>query len=242
MATVSGEEFPGTGSKPSIVDDFMYGSNVAQSHVYIRLGFLRKVYGILTAQLLLTTLVGTIFILTPAVREFVQSNQWLLMLSLFASMGLVIAMYVKRMETPINYILLLVFTLVESYVVGTIVTFYDQMMVLQAFGLTFAVVAGLTVYTLQSKRDLTSWGAGLFSVLWILILAGFMQFFLQSDVLELLLSAGGAIVFSLFIVYDLSMLMHKLSPEEYIIAAINLYLDIINLFLYILRLLNAVKK
>ena len=48
----------------------------------------------------------------------------------------------------------------------------------------------------------------------------------------------GALVFSLFIIYDTHMIMRKLSPEEYIFAAINLYLDIINLFLHILRMMS----
>jgi len=48
----------------------------------------------------------------------------------------------------------------------------------------------------------------------------------------------GAVVFSLFIIYDTHMIMRRLSPEEYIFAAINLYLDIINLFLHILKMLS----
>ena len=56
--------------------------------------------------------------------------------------------------------------------------------------------------------------------------------------MERAISVAGAIVFSLFIVFDTHMMMHKLSPEEYILAAINLYLDILNLFLHILRLLG----
>lgn len=58
------------GSQPSIVDDFMYGSNVAQSHITIRLGFIRKVYGILCAQLVLTTLVSAFMMSHGGIKEF----------------------------------------------------------------------------------------------------------------------------------------------------------------------------
>jgi len=58
------------------------------------------------------------------------------------------------------------------------------------------------------------------------------------EVMDKLIAVGGAILFSLFIVFDTHMMMHKLSPEEYMLAAINLYLDILNLFLHILRLLG----
>lgn len=69
-----------------------------------------------------------------------------------------------------------------------------------------------------------------------------MQIFIQSTILEIAFSLGGAFLFSLFIVYDTQLLMNTLSPEEYILATINLYMDIINLFLYILRILQAVNR
>ena len=63
--------------------------------------------------------------------------------------------------------------------------------------------------------------------------------FVWSEPLELVISVGGALLFCGFIIFDTHMLMRKLSPNEYILASINLYLDFINLFLCILRLLNA---
>ncbi len=59
--------------KHSIVDDFMYGSNVASSHVRIRLGFLRKVYGILSVQLGMTTIVATI-IMFSGFSEYIKEK------------------------------------------------------------------------------------------------------------------------------------------------------------------------
>lgn len=69
-----------------------------------------------------------------------------------------------------------------------------------------------------------------------------MQIFIQSSTLELAISIGGALLFCLFIVFDTQLIMHTLSPEEYILATINIYLDIINLFLYILRALAISKQ
>jgi len=63
----------GNDPKTSIVDDFMYGSNVASSHVSIRLGFLRKVYGILSAQLAFTTIVSSI-VMYARISEFFQEK------------------------------------------------------------------------------------------------------------------------------------------------------------------------
>jgi FtsH-binding integral membrane protein len=69
-----------------------------------------------------------------------------------------------------------------------------------------------------------------------------LQFFIQSEALEFVLCIAGAVVFSGFIIFDTHIMMTKLSPEEYIMAAINLYLDAINLFLYILRILASKDK
>jgi len=71
-----------------------------------------------------------------------------------------VALHIKRRDTPINFILLAAFTVVEAYTVGVIVTFYDVAIVIQAFFLTAGVVAGLTAFTMQSKRDFSGWGTG----------------------------------------------------------------------------------
>lgn len=153
-----------------------------------------------------------------------------------------IGLMFKRKEHPTNMYLLLAFTLSEAYTIGTLVTFFDQVLVLEAFVLTMATTLALTIYTMQSKRDYSSWGAGLFTLVWIFVLAGFLQIFFHSETFELVYAIAGALLFSAFIVFDTHMLMHKLSPEEYVLASINLYLDIINLFIEILRILDAMKK
>uniref|UniRef100_A0A915IBB2 Uncharacterized protein n=1 Tax=Romanomermis culicivorax TaxID=13658 RepID=A0A915IBB2_ROMCU len=66
--------------------------------------------------------------------------------------------------------------------------------------------------------------------------------FLMNHILEFVLSLGGAVLFSLFIIYDVQMIMNNMAAEEYILATITLYLDIINLFLHILRLLSALRR
>ncbi|CAB4004731.1 lifeguard 4 [Paramuricea clavata] len=223
-------------------DDFLYGVTVAQSSIDYRLGFLRKVYGILSMQLGLTIIVSALFMFIEPVKTFVQGSPSLLIVSMFLSIGLLIALAIKRRDSPVNMYLLLAFTLAESYTIGTVVTLYDVQIVIEAFVLTITTTVALTLYTFQSKRDFSSWGAALFSTLWILILAGILQLFIQSEIVELAIAIGGAVLFSLFIVYDTHMLMHKLSPEEYILASINLYLDVLNLFLEILKILDALKR
>ena len=68
-------------------------------------------------------------------------------------------------------------SLLEAYTVGTIVTFYDTTIVLEALLITVGLFAGLTLFTLQSKWDFSGMGPFLFGGLWALVLAGFVMLF-----------------------------------------------------------------
>ncbi|XP_016349419.1 protein lifeguard 4 [Sinocyclocheilus anshuiensis] len=232
------EQYP----RSSIEDDFNYGTNVATASVHIRMDFLRKVYTILSLQIIITTAVSALFMLCNPIKSFVHESPSLVLISAIGSLILLLALAVYRHQHPINLYLLFGFTLLESLSVATAVTFYEYTIVLQAFVLTSAVFLGLTAYTFQSKRDFSKLGASLFAGLWILIIASFMRLFFYNDTMELVFAGAGALLFCGFIIFDTHLLMHKLSPEEHVLASINLYLDIVNLFIYILRILDSMKK
>ncbi|XP_036918980.1 protein lifeguard 4 isoform X2 [Sturnira hondurensis] len=226
----------------SIEDDFNYGSCVASASVHIRMAFLRKVYTILSLQVLLTTMTSALFLYFESVRTFVHESPALILVFAIGSLGLIFALLSNRYKHPLNLYLLFGFTLLEALTVASVVTLYDVYIILQGFVLTTAVFLGLTMYTLQSKKDFSKFGAGLFAVLWILCLSGILKLFFYSETLELVVAAVGALLFCGFIIYDTHSLMHRLSPEEYILASVSLYLDIINLFLHLLKFLEAVNK
>lgn len=231
-----------SGGKSSIEDDFAYRNNVHQASSNIRLGFLRKVYSLLFIQVLTTVVVGFVFTFNSKVKFYIHNNDWLLSLSLILSVVVLIALHFKRRDTPINLILLAAFTLVQAFSVGVVVTYFEKFVVLQALVITLIVVGGLMSYTFQSDKDFSNLGTILFVSLCCLIVGGLLQILFPSTVLELVISIGGAVVFSFFIVYDTQNIMMRTSPEEYILATIELYLDIINLFIYILRILDAINK
>lgn len=115
--------------------------------------------------------------------------------------------------------------------------------VLAAAAITAFITVGLTAYAMQTKYDFTTAGGILTGCLMAMILMGFIGIFVPHiKAFELLMSGAGAVLFSCFLVVDIQMMMDgkrvQLSPDDYIFAALNLYLDIINLFLYILRALN----
>ncbi|XP_014260219.1 protein lifeguard 4-like [Cimex lectularius] len=228
--------------KDDIENDFAYRNNVQEASVKIRLAFLKKVYTLLSIQLLTTTLFGFVLLYWPSGKLFVQKNDWMILLAFILSLLTLVALHFKRREYPINFFLLAGFTVVQAYAVGVVVTYFDKVLVLQALLLTVSVVAGLTAYTFQTKRDFSSLGLVLFPLLCVLLIGGIVQLFFQNSIFELVLSISGAFIFCLFIIYDTQNIMKRVSPEEYILATIELYLDIVNLFLELLRILEAVRR
>merc|ERR1712228_625361 len=142
-------------------------------------------------------------------------------------------------KSPHNMYLLGAFTFVEAFLVGIVTTAYAEEnagIVLEAVFLTGSLFIGLTIFTFQSKIDFSFLGAFLYMGLGALILWGFLAIFfgVQTGYVYALL---GCIVFSGYILFDTWLIMDRLSPHEYVLGAIMLYLDMINLFLYILQCL-----
>ncbi|EPE08033.1 transmembrane bax inhibitor motif-containing protein [Ophiostoma piceae UAMH 11346] len=221
-------------------DDFKFGGSVAEASVSIRNQFVRKVYAILTVQLLATAALSAVSFMSDGYRQWVQSHPGLVFVSLFGAMGFLGLTYWKRKNYPANLLFLGGFTLLEAYSISVIVSFYDAALVLNAVVLTGGIFAFLTLFACQTRYDFTSWMPYLFGSLWALILFGFMaMFFPYNSTAELIYGGISALIFSGYILVDTQMVLRKHHVEEEIAAAIALYLDIINLFLAILRILNS---
>jgi len=92
---------------------------------------------------------------------------------------------------------------------------------------------------MDSDRDFLSWGPYLFAALLVLIIGGFLRLlFPQSALLETVYACCGALLFSLYIIFDTHLLVKHYGPEDYVQAALSLYLDIVNLFINILAILR----
>lgn len=223
-------------------DDFSYGVTVDQSSSDVRAMFLRKVYTTLFIQILGTTVFAGIMT-TKGVAGWFQQNQWAFILPLFGSLITLGFLYWKRHSHPTNLILLGLFTLLESISLGSVITYIDQKIVLQAMLITTFTFLGLSLFTLQSKWDFSSLGGWLFGALLILVGTSFVgMFFPYSQTFDMVTAGAGCVVFSLYIVYDTWLIQRRLSPDEWVLANVSLYLDIINLFISILRILNGTQE
>jgi FtsH-binding integral membrane protein len=222
-----------------VPDDFKYGVTVSDSSPEIRNAFIRKVYTILFCQILATCIVGGVISQSPSTIFWVQTHMWSFYVPLFGTLINLGVLYWKRHSHPLNFVLLSTFTLMEAFTLGIVVAFYNNIIVLQALLITLGVFIGLTLFTLQSKYDFSGMGPFLFGALIAMVMAGLVNAFIPfGKTMDLVFAIGGCLLFSGYIVYDTYMINAKLSPDEFIMGAISLYLDFINLFINILRLLN----
>ncbi len=216
--------------------------------VQIRLGFIRKVYGILTIQILLTALMCGFSVFIPSYLEFQKENMiifWICFIASIISSLLIICVRSLSRSVPTNYILLTIFTLCEAYLVSVICGMSSPNIVLMAAIMTFAVVAALTIYAFTTKTDFTLYGSAIFIFGAIMFIFGLFLLFTDNPFLHILYSSLAVILFSFYLVYDTQLIVgkheNKLEVDDYIIGAIMIYTDIIGLFLQILDLLNRTR-
>ena len=208
----------------------------------VRADFVRKVYSILSLQLLTTILVSGSMIFAPDVNAFVFHHPELNTVACVASLVTLCPLMVWKDRHPTNLALLSLFTLCESYVVGYICTLYASydrgLLVLYSMGITMALFCGLSAYAHSTKRDFYFLQTFLtVGVLTLLCMSVFAIFF-AVPALYAAIATGGIVVFSGFVLYDTSEMLKYMSPDDAIVASVQLYLDIINIFLYVLQLLG----
>jgi len=220
-------------------------SNVYDCSAAIKAAFIRKVYGILSIQLLLTVFVSATFMFVDSAREYALSSMGIMYTALFLPFGILFALMCYKDKHPINMYLLGAFTLCEAYTMGVVCARYYEagygMIVLQALLLTAAVFVSLTSYVFVTKKDFSWMGGGLYMVLMVMVMWSLMNMIFPvtfGGFGHTIFSLGGALLFSGYILYDTSNIMHHMGPDDYIMAAISLYLDIINLFLFLLEILR----
>ncbi|CAL1706670.1 unnamed protein product [Somion occarium] len=207
-------------------DDFKYGTCVADSAPEIRNAFVRKVYTILFIQILATCIVGGALSQSDATIAWVQTHLWSFYVPLFGTLINIFLLYWKRHSHPLNFILLGTFTLMEAFTLGVMTAFFNEVVVLQALLITLGVFLGLTLFTFQSKYDFSGMGPWLFGGLVALLMTGLVGIFIPfSRTMDIVFAAGGCLLFSGYIVYDTYIINARLSPDEYIMGSISLYLE-----------------
>jgi len=226
-------------------DDPQYSGVEGIAEGEVRSGFIRKVYSILSVQLVITAVIAL-----PIQRlgpYWVAMHRQYMQMACFASLGAVIGVSCccadLARKVPYNYMFLLLVTACEGVIVGFVSAMYTTESVVMALVMTSGIFICLTIYAFTTKTDFTGMGGYLMCVLCGLALTSFVcMFFPYSPMMQKLMGGIGAILFSFYIVYDTQLIVggkhkkHQFGVDDYVFAALNIYLDIINLFLYLLEL------
>ncbi|GAA5897865.1 Bxi1p [Sporobolomyces salmoneus] len=222
-------------------DDFLIGVSLSQSSQDIRHEFVRKVYTVLLCQILLTTAIGA-GMCTETVATWTFKHHGLFMLPMFGAFASMLLCFWKATSTPLNTIFLALFTVCEAVTVGWVMPAYNPDTILKALLLTTFVFLGLTLFTFQTKYDIMSWYPYLMSALIGFAVVSFASiFFPFSSGFDLGMALFGCLLFSAWIIFDTQMILKTLHPDQWVLAAISLYLDFLNLFLQILRVLSDIQ-
>ncbi|KAF3651286.1 BI1-like protein [Capsicum baccatum] len=212
----------------------------------LRWAFIRKVYSILTIQLLLTIAVASVVVTVHPIAHFFVSTGGglaLYILLIITPFITLCPLYYYHQRHPVNYLLLGLFTVTLAFAVGLTCAFTSGKVILESVILTAAVVISLTLYTFWAAKrghDFNFLGPFLFAALIVLMLFGFIQLLFPLGRLSVMIyGCLASILFCGYIIYDTDNLIKRYTYDEYIWAAVALYLDVINLFLSILTIFRV---
>jgi FtsH-binding integral membrane protein len=214
----------------------------------IRNGFICKVYGILGYQILLTSIVVILALFSSSLQSYMKTHIGFYYLCfVVALICLLLPLCSPNIyrTVPTNYIVLTVFTLSYSWMIATVTCFYTPSSVISALFLTFITVVSLTIYAWKADKDFTVYGGTLFTALTLLLFASILYIFIRIPFLHLAITYGGLILFAIYLIYDTQLLIGsgkvRFSEDDYILAVINIYLDVVILFLKILSIVGNKK-
>jgi FtsH-binding integral membrane protein len=182
---------------------------------------------------------------SPAALEFLVGNRILFYLILFAQLGLVFALssLALRVSTPAATLLFFAYAALTGVTFSTLFLVYARSSIASTFFVTAGAFAGLSAFGALTKADLTPIGRFGFFALIGVIIASVVNMFLRSSGLDWIITYAGVLLFAGLTAYDTQRLKDLFASGETsanlpIVGALTLYLDFINMFLFLLRLLG----
>uniref|UniRef100_A0A7I4YC07 Protein lifeguard 1 n=1 Tax=Haemonchus contortus TaxID=6289 RepID=A0A7I4YC07_HAECO len=225
-------------------------SNMRFDNASIRARFVRKVFTILTIMILVNCLMVAPVVVIESVRSLVSQYRWVILIAflVFAvtSCTLMCCQSVAR-HFPCNFILLALFTLSAGVILMVICAELPPHTIVLALVTTCLTCTAIIIFASQTTCDITGCGFILFvaciAVMIFGICIGILSFFMDVHWLSIALSAVVCILFMIYLAYDIQMILggrkHEISPEEYVFAALCLFIDIFEIFTSLLNLFNA---
>ncbi len=187
---------------------------------------------------------------TPALTKLIFQNPILTGVLIFAELGLVIAVSwgINKMSAATATALFAFYAALNGITLGTIFLIYSLPAITAAFATTAGTFAVMAVYGSVTRRDLSKFGSILFMGLLGLIIASIVNIFLRSSGLDWIITYAGVLIFVGLTAYDAQKIKHlyiamggdvETNKKIAVLGALTLYLDFVNLFLYLLRIFGG---
>jgi hypothetical protein len=216
-------------------------------------GFMNKVYGWMSLGLLLTAVTSFVVLSSRPLLEIIFGNVWiyygLLILEILVVIFLSAA--INKMSASMAQATFILYSILNGLSLSVIFLVYTGSSIATVFIITAGMFALISAYGQVTKRDLTSVGSFAFMGLIGIILASIVNMFFHSDKASLVISYIGVVVFVALTAYDsqkIKMIGAAVEPgsdvekKASVIGALQLYLDFINLFLDLLRIMGGRRK
>jgi len=204
-----------------------------------RATLVRRTYSLVFVSVLVTMFGASFGLSQPALLQAVAQHPFISFLCVLAP--LLLATRTKAMF-PANIGLVLLFTFAMGVLISPALFFYGRTqpgLISQAAGLTVGAFGILTIYAFVSRRDFSAWRSFFVVGLWTLIGTMFVNFFFHNQTADLWIASATVLVFSGLLVADTWRLRNVFGPDDYVMAAVQIYLDLLNMFMAILRILGG---
>lgn len=204
-----------------------------------RATLVRRTYSLVFVSVLVTVFGASFGMTQPRLMQYVMQHPFISMIAVFAPLLMATR---TRQQFPANIGFVLLFTFVEGIFLSPFLKIYGSAqpgLITEAAGLTISAFAVLTIYSFVSRRDFSAWGSFLVTGLWVLIATMFVTYFFHNETTQQWLASVTVLIFSGLLVFDTWRLRNVYGPDDYVQAAVNIYLDLLNMFLAIIRILGG---
>ncbi|HET7613714.1 MAG TPA: Bax inhibitor-1/YccA family protein [Gemmatimonadaceae bacterium] len=203
-----------------------------------RATLVRRTYALVLVSVLVTMVGASFGLSQPRLMGAVAAHPFI---TFFVALAPLIMAQRARTQFPMNIGMVLLFNFVMGVMISPALFIYGRTqpgLIGQAAVLTLGAFGILTLYAFVSRRDFSAWGSFLIVGLWVLIGTMLLNLFFRNAAIDLWLASVSVLLFSGLLVFDTWRLRNHYGPDEYVGAAVQIYLDLLNMFMAILRILG----
>lgn len=209
---------------------------------------MRRVYAKMFLGLLVSAVAAFFAVTNEAVAAFVFSSKFTFYGLMLAELGLVfwLSARIDKMSNATSTLMFYLYALINGLTMSVIFLAFTESSIVMAFLITAGMFAAMSIYGYVTKKSLASFGSFLFMALIGLIIASIVNIFLGSSTMYWIISIAGVAIFVGLTAWDTQKIkMMAMETDESNVGklatmgALSLYLDFVNLFLYLLRIFGS---